>query len=161
MSDLFFYRRNLGDLTRGYPESIRVEVDGWDENKVLAASETDLINYLVEKYTLHAPELRPRDEWRIESEDTKVDVSHDIRRGGYGGGQPLVVPGQRIIVSVPFDGDPDLFEFRPSTFDYNPPRAKVLAHESALELYHSAPQDEITAQGVQQRIDSLIVGIEQ
>ena len=139
MSDLLFSRKNLGDLTRGYPESIRIEVDGWEENKVLGASETDVINYLVDKYTLHGPKLRPRDEWRIESEDTKVDVSHDIRRGGYGGGRPLVVPGQRIIVSVPFDGDPDLFEFRPSTFDYNPPRAKVLAQESALELYHSAP----------------------
>ncbi len=160
MNDLLFNDKSLGGLIRAYPESIREEVDGWAENKVLAASETDLINFVVEKYTLHGPELRPREEWQLEGQDTKVDVSHDFRRGGYGRGRPLLVPGQRIIVRVPFNGDPDLFQFQPSSHDYSPPLAKVLSHESALELSCTAPQDEANAQGVQQRIDSVIVSVE-
>ena len=160
MSDLLFCRKDLGALIRSYPEAIRNEVDGWEENKVLAASETDLINFLEQKYVLDGPELRPREEWQASSEDTKVDVSHDFRRGGYLDGRQLLVPGQRVIVKVPFSGDPDLFEFQPSTYDLNPPRAKVLAHESALELSFTAPHDESNAQRIQQQMDNVITSVE-
>ena len=159
MNDLLFCSRDLGDLTRAYPDLIRDEVDSWSENKVLAASETDLINYLVDRYTLDAPKLRPREEWQASSEDTKVDVSHDFRRGGYG--RQLLVPGQRITVKVPFDGDTDLLQVRPSTFDFSPSRARVLPRESALELSHSVPQDEANAKGTLQRIDRVIASVEQ
>ena len=160
MNDLLFNDKNLGDLIRAYPGSIREEVDRWAENKVLAASETDLINYLLEKYTLHGPKLRPREEWQLDGHDTKVDVSHDFRRGGYGRGDPLLVPGQRIVVRVPFDGDPDLFQFRPSTYDFNPPRARILAHDAALEFSQTSPQDEANAQSIQQRIDRMVMSVE-
>ena len=160
MSDLLFCRKDLSALIRSYPETIRNEVDGWEENKVLAASETDLIGYLEQKYVLDAPELRPREEWQASSEDTKIDVSHDFRRGGYADGRQLLVPGQRVIVKVPFRGDPDLFEFRPSRYDLNPPRATVLVHESALELSFEAPQDESNAQRIQERMDNLITRVE-
>ena len=113
MSNALFGRSSLGDLIRGYPGSLQSEVDGWERNKVLAASESDLVDYLVTKYFLDAPTLLPRDQWQSAADETSIDVSHDPRRGGFLDGRRILVPGHRVSVRVPFEGDADLFEFQP------------------------------------------------
>ena len=34
----------------------------------------------------------------------------------------MLIPGHRVSVRVPYDGDPDLFDFLPSNRNFNPPR---------------------------------------
>ena len=74
-SNLLFYGRDLGALIHGYEGEIRKEVESWERNKILAASEPDLVAYLVGKYTLDPPRLL-RDQFQIESEgEAKIDAS--------------------------------------------------------------------------------------
>ena len=160
MSDLLFCGRSLSDLIRAYPQLMRDEVDKWEENKILAASETDLIDYLVEKYILNGPKLRPREEWNVVSEDTKVDVSHDFRRGGYRDGRRLFVAGQRITVHVPFEGDADLFSMQPASYTLNPPRAHVSKRESALTFSLTVPHDDSDAKRIQGQINNEVASVE-
>ena len=160
MSGILFNRGRLTDLTRAYPRKMQDEVDGWDRNKVLAASESDLIDYLVRKYILDAPRLRPREEWDSAADEVTVDVSHDFRRAAFADGGRVLVPGHRVSVRVPFEGDPDLFEYRPSTYDLNPPRAELCKRESTLVLTFNVPQDDADAEKINQDLNNEIARID-
>ena len=159
MSSHLFNRGRLSDLIAAYPRMMQDEVDGWDRNKVLAASESDLIDYLVQKYTLDAPTLRQREEWDSAADEVKVDVSHDFRRVPFADGRRIFVPGHRVTVRVPFEGDPDLFDYKPSTYNFNPPRADVSKDESTLILAFTVPQDDADAAKIGEEIESEVANI--
>lgn len=55
--DLLFFRKDLSALIRGHESALKEEVAGWEPNRVLASSESDLVSYLVEKYMLDAPRI--------------------------------------------------------------------------------------------------------
>ncbi len=81
--DLLFWGRDLSALIRSYESAIGQEVAGWERNRIMASSESDLVGYLVEKDTLDAPRIL-RDRMHVESEgETKIDVSgrseYDVR----------------------------------------------------------------------------------
>ena len=160
MSDLLFNRSRLSDLIGAYPGAMQDEVDGWDRNKVLAASESDLTDYLVQKYTLDVPGLRAREEWDSAADEVKVDVSHDFRRVPFGDGRPILVPGHRVTVRVPFDGDPDLLNYRSSSFDLNPPRAEVSKDQCSLVFTLTIPYDDSDAAKIRQEIDREVAKVE-
>ena len=123
--DLLFWGKDLSALIRSYEAAIGQEVAGWEQNRILASSESDLVSYLVEKYTLDAPRIL-RDEMYVEREgETKIDVSGRFEYDVWNRGQPFHVAGSFVTVAIPFEGDGDLFEFRASTYSSNPPRGRV------------------------------------
>ena len=103
MDDWLFADKDLGALIHSYPDEIRGLVESWDKNKVLGASENDLIEFLVAEVTLDVPELLPRDHWRVSSDEANIDVSHDDRYNAFGD-RHIEVVGQRIMVEIPFEG---------------------------------------------------------
>ena len=151
-----FSQKNLGDLIRNYPSTIQGEIDGWERNKVLAVSESDLIDYLVSKYTLDAPSLLPRDHWESVADEAMVDVSHDPMRTFLRDDGRAVVPGHRVSVRVPFDGDADLFEFQPTTHTFNPPQAVVSEHDRVLTFDVTVPHDTADGEAVGRKIDRQV-----
>ena len=85
-SDLLFYGKDLSALIRGYEAALNKEVEQWERNRILASSESDLVTYLVEKYTLDPPRLL-RDQIHIDSEgETKIDVSRRFNYDVWGAG---------------------------------------------------------------------------
>ena len=160
MSDTLFSRSHLGDLIRGYPQTVQGEVDGWERNKVLAASESDLVEYLVGRYFLHAPTLLHRDHWESVADETSVDVSHDPLRGGFLDDRRILVPGHRVSVRVPFEGDADLFDFRPSTYGFNPPQATVSKRDSVLTFIVTVPHDTADGEAIRTEIDRQVANTE-
>ena len=158
MSEILFNRVELADLIDGYPRTIQGDVDSWERNKVLATSESDLVDYLIAKYSLDAPILRPRDQWESAADEAAVDVSHDFRRAPFG--RRILIPGHRVSVRVPFDGDADLFDFRPSTRNFNPPRAKVSKSDSLLTFTVTVPHDDADAERVRHEIDVEVTNTE-
>ena len=122
--DCLFSQGELSNLINGYEHKIRHEIEHWERNKVLAVSETDLIVYLIDKYTLDAPRLLTEQKF-IESEgETKIDVSLRFEYG-YGSFNPQSVPGSYVTIAVPFEGDPDLFQYQASTYSLSPPRCRI------------------------------------
>ena len=105
---------------------IREEVNGWERNKILAASEPDLIAYLVDKYSIDPPRIL-EDEIHIESEgEAKIDVSHRFEYDIFDREGPHYVPGSYVTVAIPFEGDPDLFGFQANTYSLDPPRGRIV-----------------------------------
>lgn len=155
-NDLLFYGQNLGDLIRLYERQLREEVEAWERNKVLAASESDLVTYLIEKYTLHPPCLQ-RDDIYIESEgETSIDVSGDPRRYVRDRSRPLHFPGSFVTIAIPFEGESALFSYQASTFSLNPPRGRV----HGAKILISFRGTNLDAERLREEIDRTVDKIE-
>ena len=120
-----FSTKDLHALITAYEVNVRNEVERWERNKILSASEPDLIEYLVQTYTLHVPVLDSVNRY-IESEgEARIDVSNRWEYAIFDRSSPSYIPGAYVTVAIPFEGDGDLFEFRASTFSTAPARAHV------------------------------------
>ena len=156
MDDWLFADKDLGALIRSYPDAIRNIVESWDKNKVLGASENDLIEFLVAETTLDVPELLPREHWSVSSNEANIDVSHDYRYNAFGD-RHIEIVGQRIVVEIPFEGDADLFAFRPSTRSSMQPRGRVSTNPPRLSFTIQGHQ--LSGEDVKQRIDRNVEGV--
>lgn len=162
---------NLIDKSKGYlfasydlraiienkRNSLRHEVEQMDANRLLNTSPSDLSRYLVEKYNLTAPVLK-RDAWSAEECETQIDVRNDPDRWITDRSRPCLIPGQRVTVDVPFDGEPELFYARPSSFSSMLPRAEIRGNSIFLKLdiAHDGPQRDI-----KQEANKILNDIEQ
>lgn len=159
-NDLFFCEKNLGALIDAYEAEIRKEVEGWERNKILAASESDLVVYLVEKFTLDPPRLL-RDEISIKSEgETHIDVSGHLEYGVFDGSGPNYVPGSYVTVSIPFEGDGDLFRFQASTFTSNPPSGRISGSEILISFQGIKLDPEQTHQDITNTVNRIEQGLQ-
>lgn len=50
-------------------------------------------------------------------------------------GDPVSVDGFDVTKSIPFDGDPSLFELQPDQFNLNPPRGTVSGKKLILRMH--------------------------
>jgi hypothetical protein len=88
-------------------------------------------NDLRAKYSVTPIVLR-RDQWYADHQNMPVDVRHDQMRWIEDRSQPAMVPGERIEVHVPFEGEAELFYARANTFTMNLPRAVAAESEPVL-----------------------------
>ena len=139
MTDLLFYENDLRSVLTRQEQAFTNGIDALNEEHVLNTSPEDLRNYFVEKYTVNVPEI---DESRIHVDygDAKVGISHRFEYFVSDRSRPAYVTGTRLIFYVPFTGDYKLFQFKPSSFNLNPPRAAVKKDELVF-VYDRTTQD--------------------
>lgn len=111
--------------------TMRQEVEALEADRLLNTAPDDLAQYLVEKYSIE-PITLLREEWTSEEQETNIDVRHDPFRHIRDRSRPVLIPGQRIEVAVPFEGNAELFYARGSQFTSSPPRATVRNSELVL-----------------------------
>ena len=139
MPELLFAKQDLYDALRNEHGKIKQEVEGLSEERILNTPLDGLLDYFCEKYELDMPQI---DESGIHSdyEEVQIDVSGRFEYVPRQYGGPQHVTGTQFQISVPFTGDPDLFRWQPSTFNYNPPRAAVRNDHLVFE-YDTLPKD--------------------
>lgn len=152
-----FSSRDLRELLDSRVSAMRQEIEHLDPNQLLNTSPTDLAAYLVEKYTLQAPSLRRKD-WSATEHEAQIDVRHDSNRWITDRSRPCYVPGQRIEVEVPIEGEVELMYARASTFSSGPPRAEIRGR--SLFLVFHVPYD-AQDRNIRQDIDRTLVEIDQ
>ena len=156
-SNLLFYGKDLSALIRVYEAELNKEVEQWERNRILASSESDLVTYLVEKYTLDPPRLL-RDQIHIDSEgETKIDISGRFQYDVWDRDSPHFIPGSYVTVAIPFEGDGDLFGYKASTFNLNPPRGRV----SGSNVLISFQDVKLDAQRLREEINSTVMRVEE
>lgn len=154
---LLFSQKNLGKLIEAIEDHLRKEVECWDKNKVLAASEPDLVLYLVEKYTLESP-LILRDQLYIDCEgETKIDISGRFEFDLRDRNSPYHITGSYVTVGIPFEGDGGLFSCKASTYSFNPPHGQV-SESSVLVTFQDVKLD---PQQLRNEIDAVVDSIEE
>lgn len=137
-------------------QKMRQEVEGLDANRLLNTAPDDLKDYLTEKYRVEPIRLL-RDDWYADHQDVPVDVRYDPMRWIADKSRPVMVPGERVEVRVPFEGEGELFYAQPNTMTSSPPRAVIEKNE--LVLRYESPSD---APGdVRPLVDRTLTEIEQ
>lgn len=102
-----------------------------DQVQRMPASELgdpDLPERLANEFSIEVPILR-EDEKYATKRETQIDVSSDPTRRAFFGHGPRSMPGTEISIFIPFTGDPQVFNVRPTTFDLNPPIGDVVGTE--------------------------------
>lgn len=153
---LLFVTHDLDDSIRSALESMKREVDGLDENRLLNTVPEDLKYYLTEKYSI-APVVLLRDQWYADYQDKPVDVRRDSMRWIDDRSRPVMVAGERVEVRIPFEGESELLYARANTFSTNPPRAVIEKNE--IVLRYDTPADQ--SRDVRSLVDRTLEEIEQ
>jgi hypothetical protein len=94
-------------------EKIGHRIKSIPPDKVLNASEHDLVQAVVEEFTPHVPVIRDEDIYIGDSGETQVDVRNDPMRLVMDKSRPCYVPATRTVIAVPFTGDAGFFHVRP------------------------------------------------
>ncbi len=153
---LLFCTHDLDQSLRNTVQAMRQEVEGLDANRLLNTAPQDLTQYFAEKHSVEPITLR-REDWYADHKEVQVDVRYDSMRWIDDKSRPALVPGERIEVRVPFDGEPELFYSSPNTMTSNPPRAVVEKNE--LVLRYESPSD--APRDVRPLVDKALSDIEQ
>ncbi len=153
---LLFVSYDLATSLQNAINGMRHEVLELDENRLLNTVPEDLKNYLVEKYSITPIKLL-RDQWYADHQDAPVDVRYDQMRLIDDRSRPAMVPGERIEVRIPFEGESELFYSKANTFNMNPPRAVIDKNE--IVLRYESPSDQ--PQNVRPLVDRALADIEQ
>ena len=91
------------------------EIESLENNYVLNASPVELEQYYVSQVMLTPLALDAGNHYIESQGGTQIDVSHDFRRGAFGG-ERILVSGTVLHIAIPFTGDPDLWRIRPSSY---------------------------------------------
>ena len=131
--NILFSKFSWHDVARNQKAKLEKEVAAMEGNRLLNTSVDDLCSCLVEKFSVSdVPTLR-RDDNVADHSEVPVDVSRDPLWSVYDNSQPAYVTGTEIEITVPFDGDENIFKVQPSTFSLNPPQGQVSRGE--LRIY--------------------------
>jgi hypothetical protein len=152
-----FCSRELREIIASNIHAARQEIEQLDSNRLLNTAPADLVKYLVDKYELTAPTLK-RDAWSATEQEVQIDVRHDQMRHVRDRSRPALIPGQRIDIEVPVEGDIELLYAQASTMSSSAPRAMIRGSSLFLtfELAHDGGQTDI-----RQRAEHTLTEIEQ
>lgn len=111
---LFFDTDLVGSLD-AQRRSIEAEVNSLDANRLLNTAPDDLVQYFVDKNHVEAPTLL-LEQWTVQSREGTQRV-RDY-------GREITVPVQQLVVRIPYEGEGQLFQARPSTYTSIFPRGR-------------------------------------
>jgi hypothetical protein len=152
-----FSKVAIGDALRTHLGNILREIDGLETDYVLKASPTELERHFMENAGVK-PLVLYIDQQNIERQSgTKVDVSGDYRRVARRG-ERVEVQGTRIEVAILFEGDPNLWEFRPSRYTLGG-YPEIVVRDDSILLALTFPDDTADATGWKKEIDRRIASL--
>lgn len=137
---LFQAGGELTDFLRNRELAIAREIEFIESEDLLNASESDLCESIVTKFSLKMPEIM---EDRINVSDhfeTDIDVSQDRTRIIEDRNKPFHVKGTSVIIQIPFDGDSQIFSFIPPTRTTMRPIGSVIRN-SIILTYQQVEND--------------------
>jgi hypothetical protein len=154
-----FSEGELRDALESHARGMDAEIAKAPEEHLMQVDEDEWVAALVERYRIEAPELKRDDWWMDAPTEIKVDVRGDSSRAIFDDSSPVLVDGFRVVVHIPFSGKADVFRFRPSTFNWNPPIAEIHDGEARLVIEYpaDAPRDvKAEAEGVLSRVEAFL-----
>lgn len=125
------------------------EVDDLPENRLLNTDVEALVEYFIDKYSVTVPTLHR--EGMEGSHHERQYAAYDQWES-----RKIMVPGEAYDFEVPFTGQADVFQMRPSSFDMNPPTAVV----SGDKLKFTVAGRTLAPEAVQQQVNSLLDSID-
>lgn len=110
---------------------IKAAVEKIEPNTFLNSSPDELCDELEQQFKIDVPSLK-EDAIQVDQQEASVDVSGDPNRMIFDRSQPFHMKGTEVTFFVPFEGDANLFFFRPNQFSLSGVRANVREGELAF-----------------------------
>jgi hypothetical protein len=152
MEDYLFAKPDLRAALEAQQRKLKDEVYGLTPDYILNVSETDLCDHLVSEYRVEPPVLQ-KDAMHLHGpSEVNIDVSQDPWRDIRDRSRPAYIRGTKVTVSIPFEGDPNVFQLRPSTFTTVFPRGKITGTDLILEYPTSEHNPEALRKAIEQDI---------
>lgn len=155
IEDHLFSKHDWFSLKEHQTAELKKEIASYSGNQLLNTAVHDLCMYFAEKYRIDVPVL-DRNRIVVDQHEAKVDVSHRFDYINIGDG-PHHVPGTSVEITVPFDGDHQMFLVRPTRFSMSPPRATVRRDALILTIVGI----DLAADQVRSNIDIALENIEE
>lgn len=153
--EILFRAGDLSMTLAGQQAEAKRAIKDWDPDQLLAIAETDVIDYLVAKYSVACPVL-DRDGITQLPVSEEVRVVHD--RIAAFNGDTIERRMTKIVVIVPFTGDKDVFRLHPSQ-SWAHARAQVREGELRL-TWTGDPQTGMDGAVIRRHFESEIDNIE-
>jgi len=100
---------------RAHIEKLLVEIRGLENSYVLRTSPTELEQHHLDKAHIE-PLILQADEYHIEDQRSiAVDAKRDPNQMVFPGDRTRHIPGTQLTIAMPFEGDPMLWNIRPSS----------------------------------------------
>ncbi len=158
--DQLFSDSDLSDCLHAITRSIPQHVDSVPKDQFLVSTDGQLVDHFVSKFTIEPLQLY-EDRKEMDQVETQVDVSGLFGRDwGHGNRTgPLMVPGSRVDVSIPFTGDFKLWKLKPSTWRTTSLRAQVRppsANEPGAMVFTVENPHDVEPKVFKQELDRLL-----
>lgn len=143
---------------RNIVDSAAKEIMSLDNEYVLKASQAELESHFIEKVTIEPLVLHTDQRYIKNQSGTQIDVSHDIRRGGFRG-EHIAVRGTQIEIAIPFEGNQMLWQIRASTWSSGG-YPEININSGEINFVISFPDDSANAEKLQTDIERSIKSLE-
>lgn len=135
--DALFHKGDLRSALEEHLKAMRRIVEALPEGSIRSTELGPLARELAASESLVGPRLRrdaitQRVERDVSREMPTNPVWRQIRHE-----TTVTLQGVEVTLFVPFDGDPEVFKYRASTYTYNPPHASVTEHELVFTYFTS------------------------
>jgi hypothetical protein len=150
-NEILFYKVDITAVMDAQLRNATGEIQEIDPDRLLNTPVDDLVAYIAAKYRIEVPLLHRDRAVLDEPQETFIEVNDY--------GREIRVPATLVTLTVPFDGEKDMFFVRPSTFDSGPPRAAVTGDSVVLRLtVRNSEQDHVkdTLNGVLNDIERYL-----
>ena len=146
-----FSKGHLSDFLRERQKELLSKITALDTDYILRTSSTELEQYFAQQIIIEPLVLYVDRQYIENRQGVRIDVSGDISRGLLAGERGHV-QGTELQVAIPFKGDPELWQFRPSRFSSSPyPDIEVL--QDRVLMLAKFPDDTTNVQNVKQDIE--------
>ena len=109
------------------------DIQEMDGNRLLNTAPEDLVRHFADKYRIDVPTLLDEN-ISADQHEVKIDVSQDRMRFIRDRSQPFHIAGTAVEIHVPFTGEAEVFQIRPTISSLNPPRAHVANNMLILKV---------------------------
>lgn len=122
--DRLFWKHDIHSVKLHRCEQAKKAVDALGEGQFLASTDEQLIAHLAPQFAI-APVVLREEEMTQHPEEADLPAERYDRFGIAAAEGIKTLKGVRIIVRIPFDGEPFLFTCKGSTFSLSPPHGVV------------------------------------
>ncbi len=131
--DYLFVSGDLSASIEGHRQKMQQQIHALSPNQLLPAEDATVCQHFIADFTINPVEIQ--DEHIVLIEPREIEIERPSDFGGTYRQKQL-----QFRFEIPFVGDSVLLGCKPSTYDFNPPRATVDNHKVVL-IFHRADRD--------------------
>lgn len=129
-----FCKKDLDDAIRYKLSLVPEEVDSISKEQFLATNEEALHDHLFSSMSVE-PLTLYEEKKHMDQEETKFDVTNDHSRNPFREPGPILIPGIKVTISIPWTGDGSLWNLNTSSINLYPPIGKIREADQPWDGY--------------------------